>query len=244
MSKIDLEKRAEKIRIVLEKRQVRQVPPIRVSLALDISGSAQPLYRNGIIQDTVSRLVPLAMRFDDNGEMDMWSFTTDFDRLATVTAGDYADYVKREILDNRDVTKWGGTSYAPVMQDVLNHYFIGGSAAAKVSGFLGGFFGRKPKPAPAAAPADADAPAMCLFVTDGANGDRADAKRVLELARRHPIYWQMIGVGDPSEFRFIEEMADALPNVGFVNLQSLDISDESLYDQLINEELCAWVKAR
>ena len=85
---------------------------------------------------------------------------------------------------------------------------------------------------------------MCLFVTDGANDDRRQAAEVLRRSQDQAIYWQLIGVGPAREFGFIREMADELPNVGFVNLSSLSMSDEALYDQLLNDELCGWVKGR
>jgi hypothetical protein len=62
-------------------------------------------------------------------------------------------------------------------------------------------------------------------------------------AQKHPLYWQLVGVGDPAEFGFLREMADELPNVGFLHLPSLDISDDDLYEQLLSEELCTWLKA-
>jgi len=58
------------------------------------------------------------------------------------------------------------------------------------------------------------------------------------------VYWQMVGVGPSHNFKFLKEQADLLPNVGFVNLSSLKISDDELYDQLIAEEFLGWVKTR
>ena len=84
---------------------------------------------------------------------------------------------------------------------------------------------------------------MAMLITDGANSDRDATERFLRSAANLPVYWQMIGVGpDIREFSFIEEMADLLPNVGFVSLSSLDISDDELYDALLSQELCDWVK--
>ena len=47
---ITLEKRAAKVAIVLEKRQILKPPVVRVGAALDISGSAKPLYQSGVIR--------------------------------------------------------------------------------------------------------------------------------------------------------------------------------------------------
>lgn len=237
MAMIDLEKRAEKVRIVLEKRAIKSVPPTRVGLALDISGSTHELYMSGVIQEVVNRLQAVAMRFDDNQELDMWSFANAFNRLESARPADCDGYVEKHILRNSAVTKWQGTSYGPVMADILNFYF---SAQVRKSGGLFGMFGKTEK----VAPVNADVPAMCLFVTDGANDDRRQAAEILRRSQDKAIYWQLVGVGPAREFGFLNEMADELPNVGFVNLNSLNISDDQLYEQLLNDELCDWVKGR
>lgn len=214
--------------------------------ALDVSGSAKPLYDRGIIQETVDRLLAVSMRFDDNGEMDMWCFDDGFARLETASAADYGTYVKNHILRGGHHL-WGGTAYAPVLTDVRNFYFPRpgmASAPKKSGGFLGGLFGGK-KEAPPPAPVNPNAkplPALCLFITDGANADRPATERLLRESQGQPVYWMMVGVGPSHHFGFIEEMADALPNVGFLNLSSLDISDDALYEQLITDEFCDWVK--
>lgn len=232
---ISLEKRAEKVGIVLAKRQIRQAPLMRVGLALDISGSTRPLYTKGIVQDTVDRLLAVSCKFDDNGTLDMWVFDHRCQEIASATADDYGRYVKEAILENGEVSKWGATSYAPVMTSIVDRYFRG--RVEKKGGFLG--FGQKTV---VVKPQDANTPALALFVTDGANDDRAQAAEVLRMAQDFPMYWQLVGIGDRSQFGFLEEQADLLPNVGFLNLESLDISDEALYEALISEELCQWLK--
>lgn len=240
MSVFDLQKRQEAVKFVLEKRAISQAPVVRVGVALDVSGSAQPLFKSGTMQKTIDRLVPVAMRFDDNGEMDVWSFDTGFNQLATVSKMDYEDFITREIMRNQEISKWGGTRYAGVMEDMVKFYFGGGKAAKAAGGFLSGLFGRKPAPTPVAAVPQV--PAMSLFITDGENQDRSAAAQVLRDAKKHAIYWQLVGVGDPREFDFLKDMADELPNVGFVHLSNLDISDEQLYEALLSDELCTWVK--
>lgn len=52
---------------------------------MDYSGSMSNLFRNGSVQETVSRLLPIALRFDDNGELESWLFSNGSERLAAVT---------------------------------------------------------------------------------------------------------------------------------------------------------------
>lgn len=250
MSVFDLQKRQESIKFVLDKRAIKTTPVMRVGVALDVSGSAQHLYKNGTMQATIDRLVPVAMRFDDNGEMDVWSFDSNFDPLASVGKMDYEDYIKREILANNGISKWGTTYYAGVMQSMVDFYFgqPGQPAQSARGGFFGSLFGGKSAPvqtpaSPAKSAAPAVQPAMALFITDGANNDRWEAAAVLRNSQHQPIYWQLVGVGSPSEFGFLREMADELPNAGFVHLSSLQLSDDELYDQLLSKELCEFVKS-
>lgn len=231
---INLQKRTEKVGIVLAKRGLTKVPPVRVGGAFDISGSATWMYQsNGPMQETIDRLIPVAMKFDDNGELDAWLFHHGVKpRLKTLTEADEGTYVKKVILPavNGD---WGMTSYAPVLREVVDFYF-----GEKKSGGLFGMFGKKE----AASNGD---PAMLLFLTDGSNDDRRETEAVLAQCERDnkPVYFNMIGIGNPSSFSFIEEMADKYGNVGFSNLNDLGaISDDQLYDLLVNQEFVDWVK--
>lgn len=227
---ISLDKRVEKVGIVLAKRNIRKAPVVRVGMALDISGSTQRMYNSGTMQETVDRLLAMAMTFDDNGELDAWTFTESFSKLPTITQNNIDNYVNKSILNNSSVRKWGGTSYSPVMAEMVEEYF-----PANQTSWMKAVFS-KPQQINTA-------PAMVLFVTDGDTDDKSKAAKVLREAQKNNVYWQMVGVGPASHFKFLQEMADELPNVGFVNMQSLDMTDEDLYDQLISDEFCQWVSA-
>lgn len=58
----------------------------RVALAMDYSGSMDWLYDNGSVQETISRLLPIALRFDDNGELESWLFSNGAERLKAANA--------------------------------------------------------------------------------------------------------------------------------------------------------------
>jgi len=253
---IALEKRAESVGIILAKAGVTKIPPVRVGLALDVSGSAKHLYESGIIQQTIARLIPIAMKFDDNGELDMWSFSSGVDQLESASAADETTYVKENILGNDEITLWQGTEYAPVLSAMVEFWYPSADAAVEVEapakpGLFGRLFGKAVAPvvvAPAAA-ASVDAhgqslkvPAMGLIITDGECSDSSYAARVLAGSQDKNVYWQMVGVGPSHNFKFLQQQADLLPNVGFVNLSSLDISDDELYGELIAAEFIDWVK--
>lgn len=240
MSIFDLQKRQETVQFVLEKRNLIKAPSMRVGVALDVSGSARDLYMSGVMQATIDRLVPIGMRFDDNGEIDVWSFDGACDQLPSVSKHDYDGYIQRAIINNKNISKWGGTQYGTPMQNMLNFYFGAPSVAATASGFFNKLLGGGKQVE--AKPVDQNKPVMAMLITDGANSDRENTTRLIQASQNKPVYWQMIGVGSPSEFNFIKHLADSYGNVGFVSLSSLHISDEQLYDALLTQELADFVK--
>lgn len=249
MSGIDLKKSVEQVGIVLTKRNILTPPTARVGVALDVSGSAEWMYKpGGIIQQTLNRLVAIGLTFDDNGELDVWAFSNNFKHLDTLDEHNYNDYVTNVVRKNQSGF-WGGTYYAPIWQDVVNFY--GGAAVPQPAqsskpGFFAKLFGAKEVAPVEVSVQPTEDPAVLFFITDGANSDRQQARKVITDAQRtvNPIYFVMVGVGDPTEFGFLEELADDLPNVGYINLSDLDISESELYDGLIGQELCTWLTSK
>ena len=244
---IDLLKK--KVGIVLEKRKLPQVI-CEVKFALDISGSMQHLYNNGTVQALADRLLAVASKFDDNGEMEVWTFTTGFSEAPVVTEDKHEGYINKCILNNNRITKWGGTCYSPVMLDIIKQSFIEEKKVAKTveekPGFLGKLFGAKPTVTTIESIEIANRnpkhPIFVPFVTDGDNSDHDETERVIKECVGKNIYWMMVGIGSES-FRWLEKMADKYPNVGFIKIDDLEkISDEDFYLKLLNEEFCNWVK--
>ena len=90
----------------------------RVALVLDYSGSMLSLYSNGTVQSIIERIMPIAMQFDDNGELDVWIFEDGFKRLNSVNRNNF--YGMAESILN--TYRMGGTCYAPVMEDIQKKY--------------------------------------------------------------------------------------------------------------------------
>lgn len=107
---------------------------------------------------------------------------------------------------------WGGTSYSPVMEDIINVY-------------------TKKNPS--------NTPTFVLFITDGENDDRAKTEKIIKQASNHNIFWQFIGIGYES-FKFLKEL-DTLKdrkvdNANFLQIKDINsVSDLQLYDMLLNE---------
>lgn len=252
---IQLAKRVESVGIVLAKRGVKQAPQVRVGVSLDMSGSAQWMFKNGTIQETLDRLLAVAIKFDDDGQLDVWGFSGGYGSFPSMNESSYGGYVKSQI--GHESWMWGGTNYAPSLKAAIDEYSntttisrtVQGATQA-ATGFFGKLFGSKPKPTEeviteTVSKGTKQPPAMLLFVTDGDNSDKSETRRVLEQAAKSNVYFQMVGVGSPSNFGFIEELADDLPNVGFVSMASLEnMTDDQLFEQLITEEFLTWYAAQ
>lgn len=195
--------------IVLEKKKLTGVVA-RVGLVLDISGSMRNLYKNGTVQKVVERILAVASQFDDDGMLDVWVYDNEFSRLPSVTERDFADYVNARILSNDTIHKFGRNDEPPVMYDVMNKYL-------------------KENPS--------KDPAFIVFINDG--GCKSTIKKPVVSSSDKPIFWQFVGVGD-SNFKVLENLDTMegrfIDNANFFHVQDIDaITDEQLYDRLLNE---------
>ena len=123
IKKIDLRKQS--VVSLAKKSPVLNGAKVRVALVLDFSGSMSNLFSNGTVQSVIERIIPLALCFDDNGELDFWIFENGFKRLEGITLDTFYGLAQR-VYDKYNM---GGTNYAPVMKDVLKKYIAEEPAA-------------------------------------------------------------------------------------------------------------------
>lgn len=236
---IDLNKRIEKVKIILAKKQLVDITA-QVGVAFDISGSMQGLYSNGTVQDVAERILAIACRFDDNENLDAWSFDDGFNALESITLANYVTYVNDEILQNPKIRKWGGTNFAPMMEAIVDDYFPVSVISTGVKKLFG-LFGKGEAVQTVSVPKTLD-PSYVIIITDGVNGDERATMDLIEANAGNNIYWQFIGIGNV-RFTFLERIAKKYDNVGFTPVVDIAAeSDDDLYMKLLNDEFCAWVK--
>lgn len=246
MDTINLVKaKAETVTINLAKRGLTNIPPMRVVADLDVSGSMDRLYSGGVVEKAFEKLLGLAFKFDDNGEIDVFAFDNSSHGLPTAKVADYGSYVTRNITKVFRTKFGGGTSYGRPLQANMDFLFGGESQpqAQKSGGMFGGMFGKKPAASAAPAATTAEPPALVLFFTDGEPTDGAEASRIIKAAQdsNKPVYFHLIGVGN-SSFRVLQQLADDYDNCGFINLKSIDMSDDDLYRELTTDEFVAFLR--
>lgn len=222
---VSLDKKIEAAKVVLTKRNLLTPPQVDVALAIDISGSMQTDYTRGVVQEITERCLALAMNFDVDKKLDVWTFSTNAQYVGEVTEKQFDGFVQREILNNNRITKWGGTNYAPVLKLVKDKFFAS-------SGGILGMFKKKN-----------DTPVFLMFITDGDNFDHSEFEKTLVQYRSEKVYVQMICIGN-SDFAYAERVADAEPNVGFCKIGAVSaLSDEQMMEKLIGEEFVSWAKS-
>ncbi|WP_416144189.1 vWA domain-containing protein [Planococcus koreensis] len=213
MTTISLKKKAATI--VLEKKKLTGVVA-KVGIVLDISGSMRSLYREGVVQEVVERVLAVASQFDDDGALDVWIYDNEFSRLPAATEAVFMGYVEKNILSNDKVHKFGRNDEPKVMEDVIRKYM-------------------KEEPS--------DDPVFLVFINDG--GCKPGIKKFIVESSFQPIFWQFIGIGD-SNFDVLRKLDTMegrfIDNANFFHLEDVSkVSDEELYDQML-DEFPQWLK--
>lgn len=114
--KISLAKE-EVVKVCLTKKPLQNLVA-NVAVALDYSGSMDGLYSDGTVQNTLEKLLPLAMTFDDNEAMEVWRFGNRCKRLNDLTLNNVSNYL---INENSNYPN-EATNYAPVIKDIVKTY--------------------------------------------------------------------------------------------------------------------------
>ena len=182
----------------------------RVALASDYSGSMLGVFDNGSLQRTVSRLLPIALKFDNNGELESWLFSNGYKSLAVVTEDNYKNYVKNVM--QKSGMSMGGTEYAPVLRDMVQYY-------------------KDVEPS--------ETPAFIIFITDGENEDKSRTNEIILELSKYNIFVQFIGIGR-EKFEYLRQLDNLKgrkhDNTGFTAVEDMDkLNDEQLYTEILRQ---------
>lgn len=204
----------------------------KVVVVLDYSGSMSSLYRIGIVQQTINRLVPLGLTFDDNGSIDVYLFSNGYKKLDDLNLKNYESYVDKVV--EKSGFSMGGTEYAPVLKSIIE-----GNIKK-----TGGFFGFGAKKVVEEAIVDDGDPTFILFITDGENSDKSASDAIIKKSSEMNVFIQFIGIGN-EKFKYLMALDD-MPgrkrdNTGFSKMKELDkANDSELYTNVL-EQFSGWL---
>jgi stress response protein SCP2 len=202
---------AKKLSISLEKNQLQEVLA-RVAIVIDASGSMSVSYQNGTVQAVIDRIVLLAARLDDDGNLDTWFYASRHEKHPDMTISNVANYLSKQVKNGFLGIIKGlgiGNNEPPVMKEVLDTY------------------------------KNSTLPVLVIFITDGGIYETSNIKKILMEASSYPIFWQFVGVAG-SNYGVLEDLdkmkGRIVDNAGFFAVDDLKkIKDEELYDRLLSE---------
>ena len=208
---IDLTK---KVTVTLEKKNLQNVIA-KVVVVLDRSGSMYRQYRDGDVQRAMNKLLPIALMFDDDGELDAWAFAQKSIHLSSINLDNINDYL---INEKDGWNRWdiGGVNNEPVvMEDIIDMY------------------------------EKSNEPVYIIFISDGGIYKKGPIKKLLIKSSSKPIFWQFVGIGgsDYGILEELDTMKKrVVDNANFFAIDNIDaLSDEELYEKLLNE-FPKWLK--
>ena len=218
MLSLDLEKKVETFTLSLEKAGVFQIPVLEARLAVDMSSSMSGEFSNGLVDRTVDLFIAAALKFDDNGSLDVGFFNSTFHKAPNATAADAGQYLKKSGKRAN-----GGTNYAPIIENF---------ESTTKGGFWAGLTGKKAKNR-----------GYTAIITDGDNFDEAAFETALSKTSGD-TFFQFIGIGTQVSKRYLKGIADRYPHVAFFIIERpLKVTDEEFYEMLCNDKLTKWIKA-
>ncbi len=204
------------VRLEKEKKINLNTHRARVFVVMDRSGSMDHLYRNGAVQDVLTRLLPLALRFDDNGELEVYVFNRTCTQTAPMNINNFESYVEKEIL-GKGYGPTGGTNYAPVIKETMCNYNDGSPY-----------------------------PAFGIFITDGENADSDLTDMAVRESSKYKIFYQFVGIGNErfNYLQKLDDLdGRAVDNTAFIKVADFSrLDDEQLYAMLL-EQYPQWLRA-
>lgn len=201
---IDLSKKAK---IELEKKGLQDTKS-QVVLVLDISKSMNRLFKSGVVQELIQRILGLALNFDDDGDIDIMLFGSKAYQLPSVSLDDLDGYVDREILANYKVIE--ATKYATALNLIRNKYQ-----------------GNK-----------ADPVFVIFITDGNNSDKKETTELITELSKESIFFQFVgIGKEDFPYLKKLDDLPNRfLDNAGFMHVDDISsIDDSSLYESLLNE---------
>lgn len=211
MAMLDLTKSLE---LNLVKANIFTPITMAVKLAVDKSGSMDDEFRCGWVQDTIDLFLAAAMKFDDDGKMEVGFFNTSFDRTPDATVDDHGIYVRKH-----RITAGGGTCFADAIKGLK------GSATKK--GFFG-FGADKPS-----------TPTYLALITDGANNDKREFEAQLDSLEN--TFVQIVAIGNGCDTRYLDMIAAKYDTVEVLYISNPKaVTQDKFYEMLLKEEFKAF----
>lgn len=232
----------------MEKQGVVTFPVLRTRAAIDASGSMHENFASGYVSTSVDRFIAAALKFDDNGELEIGFFNTSFQETPVAVLEDAGIYMKTKA---RHVGASGGTEFEPIVAWTLEEDTREGAAeqVQESGSFFGSLkkklFGSVTVPA-AVESALPDCGQYTGIITDGSLNSSSSQARFESALRKTDAkdsFFQFIGIGSGTDVQYLASVASRFTNVAFVQIDDPSrVDDDAFYGLLANDKFVGWIK--
>lgn len=221
----------KKLNLRIEKEEMDDFVS-RVGFACDVSGSMSRLYGSGYMSNLNEILLPLAVEFDDNREMDMVGFNSDILGLPPMDESNYVKYVDNELIGQIG----GGTDYHPPLTHFVENWFDEYKTKDPES-FFAKIFSPKQPPY---VPQNKQVPGYIIFQSDGQLSDYNKTWNTLKFINKNlNCFITFIGIGSQDDFAIFDKATKEFDNVNsfYLTGRETEIDSDALYDSLVNDKV-------
>ncbi|MEA3228393.1 MAG: VWA domain-containing protein [Campylobacterota bacterium] len=204
---------SKKAKVIIDEKGLGKTKS-QVVLVLDISKSMNRLFKEGVMQIFIQRIVALALNFDDDGDIDVMLFGTDAYQLPSVSLKDLENYVTREILPNYKIIE--ATKYATALHLIKKKYQNNKS----------------------------DPVFVVFLTDGNNSDKKETTELITTLSKESIFFQFVgIGKENFPYLKKLDELPNRIvDNAGFMHIENIQtVSDETLYKNLLNE-YPQWIK--
>ena len=103
----------------IKQTKANEFVKLKVGIALDISSSMEKLYKSGVVQQVVEKLLALALTMAEQEKLDLWTFNNFTYRKCAVTKENFSGYIM-----TNNIFATGSTNASLVLSDIIKKYFV------------------------------------------------------------------------------------------------------------------------
>lgn len=231
---LDLTKSLE---LNLTKQDIVDIPQMAVKLAVDRSGSMAEEYSCGWVQNAIDLMLAAAVKFDDDGQLEIGFFNTQFIETKPVTVNSLGTYLKETAID-----VYGGTKFSEAISTLLN---ITDEDAISTPSSTVGFFKRlfsKKVVEPAKEELNTAGLQYLAVITDGDNYDKQETSQVLNSLTDNQFV-QFIAIGTEVNSDYLDLLSSKYNNVSVIYLKNpKTVSNDSFFEAVVNDKFKQFIK--
>lgn len=203
----------------LQKANILNIPKLATRLAVDKSGSMHEEFQCGWVDHSILLFLVAAMKFDDDGRLEVGFFNNDLHCVRDMTEADV--YSKVPFTQAVNQRAEGGTSYAPVIEGMADYR----------KGLVGRLFNKVNK----------TCDSYIGMITDGDCSDFGHF--AAELKKVTGSFVQLIAIGNQVTLGPLRQLEQELDHFNVMHLSDpYKVTHDDFYQQLCNPTFKKWLE--